>query len=102
QGQFTTLDFPGAPLTEPTAINNRGEIVGQYEVASSVFPFDEFRVFVYRNGQFSKVTLPGDGQSQTANINNRGEIVGTYLPSGCGNTCTEVHGFLAVPSSAVP
>ena len=38
-GNFTTIDYPGATLTAARAINNRGEIVGAYQDASGTHGF---------------------------------------------------------------
>jgi uncharacterized membrane protein len=104
QGQFSALEFPGSSgqSAQPSAINDRGEIVGLYGVPATVYPFYEVKAFVYRNGQISKLTLPGDGAAGFVTINELGQIAGSYSPSGCGNTCTEVHGFLATPAPDKP
>jgi probable HAF family extracellular repeat protein len=98
EGQFSKMETPEATALSPipTALNNRGEIVGYYGVTSTVYPFYELRAFVSRAGNFTTLPVPGAIQPSPA-INDRGEIVGSYTPSGCGNACTEVHGFLAEP-----
>lgn len=90
-GTFTHIDFPGAVLTTPTAINARGDIAGIYQ-----FTFDNTspRVFVLRNGEYIDIPLPGIADN-VAGITPRGEIVGSYHDCqqiGCGS-----HGFRAVP-----
>ena len=96
-GQFSKIEAAEATAFPPipTALNNRGEIVGYYGVTSPVYPFSEPRAFTLRAGTVT--TLPVTGASQAMAINDHGQIVGTYTASGCGNTCTAVHGFLAEP-----
>jgi probable HAF family extracellular repeat protein len=36
-GNYQTVDFPGSMSTLPAAINNLGQVVGQYEDASQVY-----------------------------------------------------------------
>ena len=52
-GTFTTLNAPGANLTLPTAINDRGEVAGGYQDSSGTHGF------VYENGTFTTLNAPG-------------------------------------------
>jgi probable HAF family extracellular repeat protein len=94
-GVLTPLNYPipGAPTytyeTEPTGINNQGDIVGTYSSGGS------HGGFLYSGGVFSDIKFPGGSQviSQTVPtaINNNGQIVGWYTNVGSSNI---EHAFL--------
>ena len=102
EGQFTTIDFPGALDTVPDGtkggINSRGDIVSSYCVLKDPNTgkcLDE-HAFLLSHGDFTTTmdfpatTLGSPGGQVTANfgINARGDIVGTYNANGTD------HGFL--------
>ena len=75
---FTTIDVPGASLTQAFGINNRGQIVGRYIPAGGRF----LRGYVLDHGTFTTIDVPFSTYGPIG-INARGDIVGTYqLPSG--------------------
>jgi probable HAF family extracellular repeat protein len=85
RGEFTTIDYPGAPLTQPLGINNDGDIVGAYLEADvdpddpySYFDTGRLRGFVLRDGQFTPVDFPGGQGTKVSGINDRGQMVGYY------------------------
>src|SRR5438093_1446338 len=81
---FTTIDVPGATLTNAIGINARGQIVGAYADAGGAF-----HGFLLDGGTFTTIDVPGATFSAAFGINNRGQISGFYVDvSG-----TE-HGFL--------
>jgi probable HAF family extracellular repeat protein len=100
-GAYTTLDAPsatngfsafGSPLgTSATAINNSGQVVGDFTDATNVE-----HGFLYSNGTYLTLTDPlatthssyGNGTAATA-INNSGQVVGDYKDVGNNS-----HGFL--------
>jgi hypothetical protein len=94
EGVFTGIDVPGAVVTGPSAINNRGEIAGGYSDAGGTthgFVRD-------KKGAFSTIDHP-DAASGIVNgkpagtvlfgLNNRGQIVGQYV-----DTDLRCHGLL--------
>ena len=95
RGVFTTVDFPGAPLTQPLGINNRGVIVGAYldAVADPDDPYAYYdtgrlRGFVLRDGTYTPLDFPGGVGTKVSAINDRGQMAGYY------DTDTTRRGFL--------
>ena len=72
-GTFTTIDVPGATMTEAYGINNAGQITGYY-VNSSGTNIG----FLDTNGTFSNVWVSGSSLTQPTGINNSGQITGRY------------------------
>jgi probable HAF family extracellular repeat protein len=57
----------------PSDINNRGEIVGESDIAGNT----HHHAFLWRSGAISDLgTLPGDVDSSASSINNKGQIAG--------------------------
>lgn len=81
-GQFTTIDFPGA-LTHALGINNAGHVVGRYSDDSGNHGF------LHIGGNFTTIDPPGSVFTEANGINDAGEIVGAYFDSGGSR-----HGFL--------
>jgi hypothetical protein len=78
KGVYRTFDAPDVPLTIPTAISNRGEIVG----TTSAGPGTDPRGFVLRNGAegpFTRIDFPGAPGTGATGVNDRGQIVGLYV-----------------------
>lgn len=81
-GSFTTLDFPGALGTAAAAINDAGEIVGNYlSCKDTSCLFAEIHGFLLSGETYSRFDPPGSRATGVSAINNSGEIVGTYLDS---------------------
>jgi uncharacterized membrane protein len=84
RGRITTVDVPGAALTQPLGINDDGDIVGAYlEAGPNPDPYAYFadgrlRGFVLRDGRFTPVDFPGGQGTKVSGINDRGEMVGYY------------------------
>src|SRR5262249_30185195 len=87
-GFFHKIDFPGATGMGPAGINNRGQIVGTYDLNND--PNGGRDEFVYEEGQSNTNGMQLRGAQLTApmGINDHGEIAGTYV-DGKGN-----HGFV--------
>ena len=106
-GNWTTVDYPGATQTTITGINKNGDMVGFVTVNLLSFSF------FYSNGQFTVISYPGAqetdvGASTTAGwyvgyqddnygiahgfIWNNGQFTGIKL-SKSGNYPTEPHGI---------
>ena len=79
---FTTIDFPGATITDAIGINPRGDIVGFYTLSGTTHGF------LLSGGQFTSIDFPGATATNALGINPRGDIVGQYISAGVS------HGFL--------
>jgi probable HAF family extracellular repeat protein len=84
-GTFTSISFPGSNGTVATAINNSGQIVGNYTTVAST-P-QQSNGFIYNGGTFTTLNVSGAVLTQPKGINNSGQVVG-YFES------TSNHGFL--------
>jgi hypothetical protein len=91
-GQFLTLDYPGASATQAFGLNDHDEIVGDYtDGTGSTATMHGFTWTP--GGGFTTVDDPnGIGTTTVNGVNNAGDLVGFYT-DGAGNT----DGFLAVP-----
>ncbi|MGO8932030.1 MAG: hypothetical protein ACLQU3_34710 [Limisphaerales bacterium] len=85
---ITTLDVPGADLTESWGINDGGDIVGLYYVFSPSFVEEGF---ILHDGHFLTFEVPGNNGGLTG-INNQGVLSGYYVDSN-----GIWHGFIATP-----
>ena len=81
-GIYTTFDVPGSSTTFGVAINNLGQIVGDYDIGGNQHGF------LYSNGVYTTLGVPGSVGSDASAINNLGQIVGDYDIGG------NQHGFL--------
>lgn len=82
---FTTVDYPGAPISAIFGIISNGMLAGTY-ANSTAGPFQGFASLV--PGLFATVDFPGAPSTMAWGINASGNIVGTYYDAG-GNS----HGF---------
>ena len=80
-GEFTTIDVPGATLTSANGMDAEGFIVGPYEVGGVRHGYR------WHDGEFTLIDLQGATVTHAAGINPRGEIVGYYNANGVD------HGF---------
>jgi hypothetical protein len=82
---FEGVNFPGASQQLATAVNDSGEIVGDYEDSSGV-PHG----YLQSGGAFTTIEVPFSGATWTepGGIDNSGQIVGYWLDA------TTSHGFL--------
>ena len=84
RGEFTTIDVPGAALTQPLGVNNEGDIVGAYiEAVDDPDPYAYYdagrlRGFIMRKGRFTPIDFPGGEGTKVSGINDRGDMVGYY------------------------
>ena len=86
---FGTMDFPGAPGSVATGINNKSQTVGAYgPITSGVYPWRGFRL---TGSSFAKISFPGAIQTVAYGISKAGAIVGWYYLSDGSQ-----HGFLLV------
>jgi hypothetical protein len=80
RGRITSFDVPGARGTEPSDINDRGQIVGTCSedtpiVNNSARP----RGYLFDRGTLTPIDFPGATTTVAAGVNNRGQVVGGYL-----------------------
>jgi uncharacterized membrane protein len=74
-GQFTTIDYPGAVYTDARGINSRGEIVGSYRMSGE--PAVNFHGYLRtRWGDFINVDFPGHTNTIAQRITHNGLILG--------------------------
>ena len=85
---FTTIDFPGAVLTNAQGINAQGEIVGFYTDTAG-----RTHGFLQSGGHFRSIDFPGAESTQVRGIGPAGDIVGSYLREG-ESAGVPNHGFL--------
>ena len=98
-GAFTMINFPGALGTAATAINDAGEIVGNYsvckgsDVESKVLQppctFIQQHGFLLSGGTYTTVDPSGSIGTMLGGINNSGEISGSYIDAS-----SKTHGFV--------
>ena len=82
---FTTLDVPGASVTEADGINNAGQVVGFFNDSGVD------RGFINTGGTFTTLDVPGARGTNAFGINNAGQVVGVFGDSSGS------HGFVASP-----
>jgi probable HAF family extracellular repeat protein len=86
RGRYTTIQVPGSLQTQAAGINNRGQVVGDYQDAAG-----RFHGYLWTRGRFTTIDGPaGTGVSLT-NLNDRGQIIGLYAPTG---DSTRLDGFV--------
>ena len=97
QGVFTRIEFPGAIGTEPTGINDRGQVTGLFLDAGAVI-----HRFLLDKGAFTQIEIPGEttmpfgDPREAVRINNRGQIVTNFqdTPEPPAPGVQPVHGLL--------
>ena len=98
-GTYVTVDFPGAPDSQLTGINNLSETVGVYDLgnlASTMCPSPSCGAigFSLHNGHFSSFEDPAaPGITFAQSVNDKGQIAGFYQDNN-GNP----FGFLRNPA----
>ena len=80
---FTAFDVPGASSTRVSGINNRGDIVGQYQDQSGSHGF------LFDGETLTAIDVPEALGTVASAINNRAHVVGSFTDSNF-----RVHGFL--------
>ena len=83
-GEFTVAEPPGATLTKPGGINNRGDVLFKYLDADGIQ-----RGAVLSRGAYRPIEFPGAAVTAPLGQNDRGDIVGNYLDQAGAS-----HGFL--------
>jgi len=91
-GRQTTLDVPGASMTQALGINDHDEVVGVYQVGTGSSATTDGFTWTLAGG-FQTVDDPnGIGATTINGVNDQGRLVGFYTDSQ-GNT----DGLLATP-----
>ncbi len=89
-GTFTSFSVPGSNGTVATAINNAGQIVGNY-TTTAMTP-QKSNGFIDNGGTFTTINVSGAVLTQPKGINNSGQVVGYFqAPS---NQSPSDHAFL--------
>jgi len=92
---FSTIDFPGAVLTNVQGINESGDIAGFYNDAAG-----RTHGFMRSGGVFRSIDVPGAQSTQARGIGPAGDVVGSYQrPGELGGI--PVHGFLLRSSGSL-
>jgi hypothetical protein len=94
---LTPVGYPGAAYTQPSSINNRGDIVGHYQTTPGLPPHIPQHGLLVRGGIYSTVNYPGAVATRLFQINDAGVIIGSGLDQG-GTT----FGFIATPDKQGP
>lgn len=90
-GLVTILEYPGATKTRANGINDRGDIVGQYNDSDGLHAF-----LRDKHGTYSNIDIPGSTSTNAWGINARGQTVGGYsLPADGPGVA---HGFIRNPN----
>jgi probable HAF family extracellular repeat protein len=77
KGSYQELRVPGWTEIAPSAINERGDIVGAYADEQG-----HVHGFLYRNGEFVTIHVPGSSTTTAVDINMDGTIVGNFDSHG--------------------
>lgn len=85
---FSTIDFPGAVLSNAQGINAGGEIVGFYTDI-----LGKTHGFVMSGGSYRSVDYPGAKSTQLRGISPSGDVVGAYQRQD-ESGAVPIHGFL--------
>lgn len=85
---FSSIDFPGAVLTNAQGINAAGEIVGLYTDTGG-----KTHGFVMSGGDYRSVDYPGAKSTQLRGIGPSGDVVGTYQRQNESGG-VPIHGFV--------
>ena len=85
---FTTIDVPGAALTNAQGINHQGDVVGAYTDVAGVQ-----HGFVLTGGRYRTIDFPGARSTFARGLNDAGDVVGTYVRT-VEATTVPAHGFL--------
>ncbi len=81
---FTNVDYPGAMLTSPQAVNDSAKVVGWWDDSGG-----NLHGFYWNGTTYTSIDYPGADSTEALGINNAGVISGLYLT----NQGTQAHGF---------
>jgi probable HAF family extracellular repeat protein len=83
RGRYTTIQVPGSLQTQAAGINNRGQVVGDYQDAAG-----RFHGYLWTRGRFTTIDGPAGTGASLTNLNDRGQIIGLYAPPGTRHAWT--------------
>src|SRR6266852_1493694 len=90
---FKTIDFPGAPNSFATDLNDSGQVVGEYQYGTS-FGTQRYG-YLLSDSVFTSIIFPGSTWTRAVGINRYGDIVGDYIISnGDGTPSGHDFGYL--------
>ncbi len=78
---FTQIDAPNSTFTEGRAINDKGEIVGEFNTTSKKGTLSTTAFAYSAKGRLTTFAAKGSTLIQATGVNNSGEIVGMYQDS---------------------
>ena len=81
---YSTIDFPGAHITDPWSINNAGVVAGTYSLG-----YGPYLGYVMNTAGFITIQVPGSSDTYVYGINDAGLMVGSYQIGG-----GKQHGFI--------
>jgi probable HAF family extracellular repeat protein len=73
-GRFTRLDFPGSRSSQARSINDRGQVVGEYQDTAG-----SYHGYVWERGGFRTIDAPGAAGTSLFDSNDRGQLLGIRL-----------------------
>jgi probable HAF family extracellular repeat protein len=74
---YTSIDYPGAPITFVMGINDAGLVTGTYRNTQGLV-----NGFVYVNGTYTSIAYPNATETIVTEINNANTIVGWKIEAG--------------------
>jgi len=78
-GTFADINFPGGTGTEPTGINDKGEVVGLYlDTAGASHGFSKI------GANYTSIDVPGETNTVAWGVNNKGQIT-VYATNSSGD-----------------
>jgi hypothetical protein len=89
--KFTTIDFPGAPNSFATDINDSGQVVGEYQYGTN-FGTQRYG-YLRSDGVFTSIIFPDSSFTRAVGINRYGDIVGDEA-KGLNNGNGQDFGYL--------
>ena len=75
-GRFTTINHPNAALTQPTSINNHGDIAGKALIGQPAT--GQFAGFFLSHGAFTDIVPPGAINAYANGVDDNALVIGTY------------------------
>ena len=74
---YTSIDYPGAPITYVFGLNNAGTVTGTFMDNQGFV-----RGFIYSGGNYTQLTYPNAADTIVTDINNNNMIVGWKVEGG--------------------
>lgn len=84
---LVSIDYPGAPRTMGSGINDLGQSTGWFSFTPALYPMGDTPV-VFANNRFRVIDIPGSVWGEASGINIKGVVVGEFQDDG-----GVIHGF---------